>query len=76
MSGQEFEFSVPASAFLSMEFTPPSSAVEIRSPADSSLVVRIKYDGTVEFGAGITPDQAAAEFWKAVSGFVSTHLVP
>lgn len=33
---------------------------------DGKLVVSMAEDGTLEFGEGFTPIEAAVEFWKAV----------
>jgi hypothetical protein len=52
--------------------TPSIGAAEIIAPTitiqgdNGQYLVRIHPDGTLEYGPGYTPDEAAARFWDAV----------
>lgn len=46
----------------------PDYAIEVRSPATGALVVRVDYDGTHEFGEGVTPTEAAEQLWSYIAG--------
>ena len=50
------------------------SAIEVRIPEEDKLVVHAYYDGTVEFGEGITPDQAARKFWECMGKYAPRHI--
>lgn len=51
------------------------SAMEIRNTENSnSLVVRIKFDGSVEYGEGITPDEASRRFFEATADRVKQAM--
>lgn len=39
--------------------------------AGGKLIVALRYDGTITFGEGITPTEAADEFWK----HIGSHIV-
>jgi hypothetical protein len=51
----------------------PEASIEVRDP-DGKLVVRAHYDGTVEFGEGITPDEAAREFWECMGKYAPSPV--
>ena len=56
----------PASA--SIQSQPPHFAIRVTQ--GGQVVVALKLDGTVEFGPGVTPNEAALAFWRQV-----VHLV-
>lgn len=47
-----------------------TAAIQIEK--EGKLVVRLLYDGSVDFGEGITPTEAAKEFWKELAYLIKT----
>ena len=45
---------------------PDAGAIQVCRPG-GQLVVRINYDGSVDFGPGVTPDAAAREFYRVLA---------
>jgi len=37
------------------------------------FLVGIRYDGNVDFGDGVTPDEAGVAFWRAFSGMMKDY---
>lgn len=46
---------------------PNGSIIQINRPGSDSFMVKIMGDGTMEFGEGYTPDEAALIFWRALA---------
>ena len=53
----------------------PEFAIDIARP-DGSRVVGIRYDGTVAFGEGISPDAAAVEFYTRLAHMIQVGRSP
>ena len=53
----------------------PVSAVQINNPETGALVVKVNFDGTVEFGPDVTPDEAARQMWEALAGYAEHWLI-
>lgn len=52
-----------------LKFIKPSSAVCVNNEYNK-LIVKITYDGEVEFGEGITPSEAARQFYTLVADLI------
>jgi hypothetical protein len=52
---------------------PKPSAITIMD--NRALVVSVNFDGTVEFGEGITPSEAAKAMWEEIAAFATTPFV-
>jgi len=48
-----------------LDFTPPPPTIAIMG-ADNTPLVTIHPDGTLDYGPGYTPDEAAHRFWEAL----------
>ena len=60
IDGNGLTFSLPRNE-------PPPDILDINRPG-GELVVRIRADGSVEYGPGYKPDEAARLFWDAMAG--------
>ena len=49
------------------------SAIQINNPETRALVVKVNFDGNVEFGPDVTPDEAARQMWEAVARYSKQH---
>lgn len=56
-----------------MEATPKPVTTFFTAQKDGKLVVHIHMDGSVEFGEGVEPEEAAKQFYNYVAGYVRAH---
>ena len=48
----------------------PENSLLAISGSDGEVLVRVHYDGTLEYGPGYEPDVAARTFWEAIAAHV------
>ncbi len=53
---------------------PNGSLIQINFPGSDRAMVKIKYDGSMEYAEGYEPDAAARVFWSAMVAILPGYL--